>query len=203
MPWPVLVEANCFRGIEHSIDRHTETPGKSDRVGCGDVDMMMRVGNTGLFSIQSLRHITFQCFGRVNQKKYISSIFTSSTKKFPCLSLPTTHAALSLLQAVCKCSSCYFCTLSKDRSALLEIARELMDVNENPKRRPMMRDILKRLAYYKVDVRLLPVTCSLTIMYSFSVFSPRLLYSTWAKSHLNLALSQTSELHISVSIRKS
>ncbi|KAG2151671.1 kinase-like domain-containing protein [Suillus bovinus] len=44
---------------------------------------------------------------------------------------------------------CYLCSPSRDRNALLEIARELM--NDDPKQRPMMLDVLKRLVYYKVD----------------------------------------------------
>ncbi|KAG2120338.1 hypothetical protein BD769DRAFT_1749219 [Suillus cothurnatus] len=44
---------------------------------------------------------------------------------------------------------CSLCSSSRDRNALLEIARELM--NDDPKQRPMMSDVLKRLVYYKVD----------------------------------------------------
>lgn len=44
---------------------------------------------------------------------------------------------------------CSLCSPSRDRNVLLEIARELM--NEDPKQRPMMSDVLGRLAYYKVD----------------------------------------------------
>ncbi|KAG1893557.1 kinase-like domain-containing protein [Suillus fuscotomentosus] len=44
---------------------------------------------------------------------------------------------------------CFLCSPSRERNALLEIARELM--NDDPKQRPMMSDVLKRLAYYKVD----------------------------------------------------
>ncbi|KAG1784539.1 uncharacterized protein HD556DRAFT_1427453 [Suillus plorans] len=44
---------------------------------------------------------------------------------------------------------CSLCSPSRDRNALLEIAQELM--NDDPKQRPMMSDVLKRLAYYKVD----------------------------------------------------
>ncbi|KAG2029879.1 kinase-like domain-containing protein [Suillus americanus] len=44
---------------------------------------------------------------------------------------------------------CSLCRPSRDRNALLEIARKLM--HEDPKQRPMMSDVLKRLAYYKVD----------------------------------------------------
>ncbi|KAG1856873.1 kinase-like domain-containing protein [Suillus tomentosus] len=44
---------------------------------------------------------------------------------------------------------CSMCGPSRDRNALLEIARGLM--NEDPRQRPMMSDVLKRLAYYKAD----------------------------------------------------
>ncbi|KAG1789319.1 kinase-like domain-containing protein [Suillus plorans] len=44
---------------------------------------------------------------------------------------------------------CSLCSPSRDRNALLEIARELM--NEDPRQRPMMSDVLNRLAYYKVN----------------------------------------------------
>ncbi|KAG2352373.1 kinase-like domain-containing protein [Suillus spraguei] len=44
---------------------------------------------------------------------------------------------------------CSLCSPSRDRNALLEIARELM--NEDPRQRPMMSDILERLAYHTVD----------------------------------------------------
>ncbi|KAG2119250.1 kinase-like domain-containing protein [Suillus cothurnatus] len=44
---------------------------------------------------------------------------------------------------------CSLCSPSRDRNALLEIAREL--TNDDPKQRPMMSDVLKRLVYYKVD----------------------------------------------------
>ncbi|KAG2369961.1 kinase-like domain-containing protein [Suillus spraguei] len=42
---------------------------------------------------------------------------------------------------------CSLCSPSRDHNALLEIARELM--NEDPKQRPMMSDVLKRLAYIR------------------------------------------------------
>ncbi|KAG1794435.1 uncharacterized protein HD556DRAFT_1370351 [Suillus plorans] len=55
---------------------------------------------------------------------------------------------------------CYMCSPSRDRNALLEIARELM--NEDPRQRPMMSDVLKRLAYYKVDANTGPGYFSLS-----------------------------------------
>jgi len=49
---------------------------------------------------------------------------------------------------------CSLCRPSRDRNALLEIAGELM--NRDPTQRPMMSDVLKRLAYYKVDANIGP-----------------------------------------------
>jgi len=44
---------------------------------------------------------------------------------------------------------CNLCRPSLDRNALLEIAGELM--NEDPEKRPMMSDVLERMAYRKID----------------------------------------------------
>jgi serine/threonine protein kinase len=44
---------------------------------------------------------------------------------------------------------CASCWPSADRDALLEICRQLM--NEDPKKRPMMSDVLERMSHCKVD----------------------------------------------------